>query len=779
MRNVRKILDKNKIATVLLVIVLLGNLLFMMGMIHKYEKEKCFNILEDNVEGLTEDIKRSMADNRERLKTFARILAQYEDIRSPEVKEVISSYQSYGAMADLALLFPDNSYYICDGREENLEEDFDFQAEADRGNYISDVLINRLNPEEKILLQAIPIEKNGNAIAVLYGVIRLKNLSEDYYVSCYNGQAEMYMIDAKTGDFIMDTWHTDLRNSEEMRNRKAKRGYSVEKWKQDIEAKQEGMTVFMSQTMGQYFYTYYKPVGINNWMVMLTVPESVVFAELNSLNVIFLISLLLGMAEVAFYFVWISGQSRKEEMERERQLGQIKYMFSVQKLLFDVHHKSDHMELALKKIGQTLRAKNVFFVEIEENRIKESYEWSAASSANRAFIEGRDMAQEFSHLYAILLEEENFLSYTPENLGAEGKILEESGIENLMLSLVRNTEGKAVGLLGALNMDFIWENCRYLDCMVWNFYMALNNMRTHETIEIMASVDFLTGLLNRNRYQKALTEYADREAESVACIYMDINGLHEINNYLGHAAGDDMLQNIAAIFRNTFGKENAYRIGGDEFVCFCFNQTQSAILNSLQVMKKELEKKSYHVSVGVEYSEGGFDIQRLISVAEKKMYQAKREYYQANGDVAKTREMNRKLEEILSKKRDSDTFLSVISSYFKGVYIVNINTDEMRSIYIPVYFEELLERTNQHFLEAFHIYIDAYVAAPYREAMHEMADYEKLEKWFQKEEEVVFHYKKTDGTKLTMRIYKNADYVRGQKETIWLFENERMEWKKG
>lgn len=775
MKNVRKILDKNRIATVFLVIVLLGNLLFMMGMIHKYEKEKCFNILEDNVEGLIEDIKRSMADNRERLKTFARILAQYEDIRSPEVKEVLSSYQSYGAMADLALLFPDNSYYICDGREGLLEEDFDFQAEADRGNYISDVLINRLNPEEKILLQAIPIEKNGNAIAVLYGVIRLKNLSEDYNVNCYNGQAEMYMIDAQTGDFIMDTWHKDLKNSEEMRNRKAKRGYSAEKWRQDIEAKQEGMTVFMSQTVGQYFYTYYKPVGINNWMVMLTVPESVVFAELNSLNVIFLISLVLGVTEVAFYFIWVSGQKRKEEMERARQLGQIKYMFSVQKLLFDVHHKSDHMELALKEIGQTLQAKNVFFMKIEENRIKEAYEWSADSFANRAFVEGRDMAQEFSYLYAILLKEESFLSYTPENLGAEGKILEESGIENLMLSLVRDTEDKAVGLLGALNMDIIWKDCRYLDCMVWNFYMALINMRTHETIEIMASVDFLTGLLNRNRYQKALMEYADRESESAACIYMDINGLHETNNYLGHAAGDDMLQNIAAIFQNTFGKENAYRIGGDEFVCFCFNQTQSAILNSLQVMKKELEKKNYHVSVGVEYSEGGFDIQRLISVAEKKMYQAKREYYQANGDVAKTREMNRKLEEILLKKRDSDAFLSVISSYFKGVYIVNLKTDEVRSIYIPVYFEELLERTNQHFLEAFHMYIDAYVAASYREGMHEMSDYEKLEKWFQKEEEVVFHYKKTDGTKLIMRIYRNADYVRGQKETIWLFENERME----
>lgn len=54
----------------------------------------------------------------------------------------------------------------------------------------------------------------------------------------------------------------------------------------------------------------------------------------------------------------------------------------------------------------------------------------------------------------------------------------------------------------------------------------------------------------------------------LACIYIDANGLHEINNARGHLAGDQMLRFIADTLKVSFGEEALYRIGGDEFVVF-------------------------------------------------------------------------------------------------------------------------------------------------------------------------------------------------------------------
>ena len=43
-----------------------------------------------------------------------------------------------------------------------------------------------------------------------------------------------------------------------------------------------------------------------------------------------------------------------------------------------------------------------------------------------------------------------------------------------------------------------------------------------------------------------MPEYPDRYQTSLACIYIDVNGLHEMNNSRGHEAGDDMIKQVAA-----------------------------------------------------------------------------------------------------------------------------------------------------------------------------------------------------------------------------------------
>ncbi len=59
--------------------------------------------------------------------------------------------------------------------------------------------------------------------------------------------------------------------------------------------------------------------------------------------------------------------------------------------------------------------------------------------------------------------------------------------------------------------------------------------------EKMATTDLLTNLKNRNAYEQILSQYNSKLPDSLSCIYADANGLHELNNSQGHAAGDRML----------------------------------------------------------------------------------------------------------------------------------------------------------------------------------------------------------------------------------------------
>lgn len=147
----------------------------------------------------------------------------------------------------------------------------------------------------------------------------------------------------------------------------------------------------------------------------------------------------------------------------------------------------------------------------------------------------------------------------------------------------------------------------------------------------MAETDVLSGLLNRNSYEKNLALYPNRCKNSLACIYVDVNGLHELNNSQSHAAGDRMLQTVAHAIKDYFGDRDTYRIGGDEFVAFGKDETEEDIRKKVEKINHLLTEEGYHVSIGMCIQETPVEINSLIKQAEKRMYEAKKQYYEQIG----------------------------------------------------------------------------------------------------------------------------------------------------
>lgn len=166
--------------------------------------------------------------------------------------------------------------------------------------------------------------------------------------------------------------------------------------------------------------------------------------------------------------------------------------------------------------------------------------------------------------------------------------------------------------------------------VVYLLWLMWSNRKAIVEAEKKANIDVLTGLQNRNRYEQICKMLKDKE-KGLACIYIDANGLHEINNAKGHLAGDQMLRFIADTLKVAFGEDMAYRIGGDEFVVFQQKKSMEELEAVLSDFSQTLKKNDYHASIGICIGSSDMPLSEIIKTAEKRMYEDKKKYYASIG----------------------------------------------------------------------------------------------------------------------------------------------------
>ncbi len=285
--------------------------------------------------------------------------------------------------------------------------------------------------------------------------------------------------------------------------------------------------------------------------------------------------------------------------------------------------------------------------------------------------------------------------------------------------------------------------------------------------------DALTFLYNRHKYNEDLEELSRQKAcKELTCLYVDVNGLHEMNNHLGHQKGDDMLCSVADALRRFFPDERVYRIGGDEFVMLSRNLSKESVEMMLTVVRRQLARDHYEISAGIGSGTEQATVYKIIGAAELAMRADKEQYYKQNDGVRKRRVMNEELEKILSEKQDAEYFLQVIASKFAGVYFVNLRKDTLRHIYIPEYFLEFLEKANFSYRQGMELYIQKLVKKIYCDRFEEVMNFEKLEEKLEEDEEVQITYQKVNGAWMKLRILDLSDQFKEKGETLWIFTDE-------
>ena len=280
--------------------------------------------------------------------------------------------------------------------------------------------------------------------------------------------------------------------------------------------------------------------------------------------------------------------------------------------------------------------------------------------------------------------------------------------------------------------------------------------------------DALTFLYNRHKFNEDLEELKKSGSERLTCLYVDVNGLHERNNVLGHQSGDNMLCALADALRKYYPEERSYRIGGDEFVMLSKTLSKRTTERILREMRRELARDNYEISAGVESGVKELAVHKIVGAAELAMRADKELYYQKNGGQRRNRGMNQELEKMLTEKRDREYFLKILEEKFKGVYVVDLSQDTFRNIYIPPYFEEIMESADFCYSAAMQIYLQRFVSEEYQEIFNGLLDYEKLAERLEKEGEIRFDYQKVDGVSVNLRI---LGVDKEKSETIWIFSD--------
>jgi diguanylate cyclase (GGDEF)-like protein/PAS domain S-box-containing protein len=109
--------------------------------------------------------------------------------------------------------------------------------------------------------------------------------------------------------------------------------------------------------------------------------------------------------------------------------------------------------------------------------------------------------------------------------------------------------------------------------------------------------DPLTGLFNRHHFTQELTKVIERVKSAgsrSALLYLDLNEIKEINDALGHAAGDRLLLKIARLFRDKLGESTVLaRFSGDEFTALLNDMSEEQIKKTVAELLSSLKETTF------------------------------------------------------------------------------------------------------------------------------------------------------------------------------------------
>lgn len=345
---------------------------------------------------------------------------------------------------------------------------------------------------------------------------------------------------------------------------------------------------------------------------------------------------------VAYIFMNVDlDRARQMKMRREYTTNDI--ILRISKILNGEDDYDTAMNHALRELSLVLHPDRLYILETDGKTVSNTFEWCALGVTPEIdTLQHLDYEQYIGGWEKFLEHSTSVIIDDIEVLKDDDPVdywnLKRQGIERIIDAPIYH-DGVLIGYLGADNYEksAMVNTVAVLETVSYFISSKITNHRLMVELEHASRYDALTGLHNRNACMEKI-DFLMQHPSCAGIIYADVNGLKEINDTFGHQAGDAALQQAARLLTKCYGIENAYRIGGDEFLVLMPLVTESDFKTSFRRLRElAAREQGLSIALGSDWVADTAHLDVSITQTDQRMYSDKVEYYNRRGKAHQNR----------------------------------------------------------------------------------------------------------------------------------------------
>lgn len=324
----------------------------------------------------------------------------------------------------------------------------------------------------------------------------------------------------------------------------------------------------------------------------------------------------------------------KKQREIERELEKERTLLRCVSSLESSLETKEALDSLLETVTEYFNGDRAYLFEIdyEKQVTNNTYEW-AAEGISKEIDNLQDVPLSVidGWIHTFKVRGSFYISNLDENVDKDSEaysILEMQGIRSLVAVPLIKNQG-IVGFFGVDNPRKNYEDISLLSSITYFMQNALDKRKNKELLEKLSYEDSLTGLYNRNKFNRVMADLKKNVPDSLAVVYLDLNGLKIMNDTYGHERGDRLIQTATKNIREAFGRAT-FRIGGDEFVALLSNISEQKLEAGLEQLKQLMVRDDVSISIGYSFRDHAVDVEEQTGIADKAMYAEKELYRKAH-----------------------------------------------------------------------------------------------------------------------------------------------------